>query len=377
MKPIGKSCMLLSTLACVGAFAAGAHAATLEQFYKNKTVTMIVGASPGGGNDAYARLLAHFMGRHIPGKPGINMKYMPGAGSRIAANMLYVRAPKDGSVFGAVTRVVAVDPLISTRKKGPKAQFDALKFNWIGSLNKSTNLIIGWHTAPVKTFDDIFKKQMIVAAAGAGTDGIVYPKLINRLMGGKLKIVAGYPGSSTMMLAMERGEVQGRGGVPWSTIKGRHLDWLKDKKINILVQLTRERDKELPQVPMLLDRVKNPQHRQVFELLFARQEMGRPYVAPPGLPADRAKALKDAFMATAKDPAFVKEAEKRRLILNVISGDEVAAIVRKAYATPKETLALIKSILSDKTGVAKCAQYTAAAKCKKKKKRKKKKKKST
>ncbi|HSR55260.1 MAG TPA: hypothetical protein VLN73_03400 [Alphaproteobacteria bacterium] len=353
-----------------------AQSASLEQFYKNKTVTMIVGARPGGGNDAYARLLSNFMGRHIPGKPSINIKYMPGAGSRIAANMLYVRAPKDGSVFGAVTRVVAVDPLISTRKRGPKAQFDALKFNWVGSLNKSTNLIIGWHDAPVKTFDDIFKKEMIVAAAGAGTDGIVYPKLINRLMGGKLKIVAGYPGSSTMMLAMERGEVHGRGGVPWSTIKARHSDWLRDKKINILVQLTRERDRELAQIPMLLDRVKDPQHRQVFELLFARQEMGRPYVAPPGLPADRAKALKDAFMATTRDPEFLKEAEKRRLILNVISGDEVAAIVRKAYATPKETLALIKSILGDKSGIAKCAEYTDAAKCKKKKRKKKKKKSS-
>ncbi|MDH3242569.1 MAG: tripartite tricarboxylate transporter substrate-binding protein [Alphaproteobacteria bacterium] len=374
MKPTGRTSLCLVGIAALAACSVAAQAQALEQFYKNKTVTMIVGARPGGGNDAYARLLSHYMGRHIPGKPRISIKYMPGAGSRIAANMLYVRAPKDGSVFGAVTRVVAVDPLISTRKKGPKAQFDAQKFNWVGSLNKSTNLIIGWHDAPVKTFDDIFKNEMIVAAAGAGTDGIVYPKLINRLMGGKLKIVAGYPGSSTMMLAMERKEVHGRGGVPWSTIKAQHLDWLKQKKINILVQLTRERDKELPDVPMLLERVNDPQHRAVFELLFARQEMGRPYVAPPGLPADRAKALKDAFMATTKDADFLKDAGKRRLILNVISGDEVAAIVDKAYATPKDTIALIKSILGDRSGIAKCAEFTAAEKCKRKKRKKKKKK---
>jgi tripartite-type tricarboxylate transporter receptor subunit TctC len=356
---------------CAWSVSGTTRADAVEDFYKGKSIRMIVGASAGGGNDIYARLLARHMGRHVPGKSGFIVQNMPGAGSLIAANMLYNKAPRDGSVIGALTRVLPLDPLIGD---AAKAQFDSLKFNWLGSLNKDTNIIVAWHTAPVKSVDDIFKTEMLVAAAGANTDGVVYPKIINKLMGGKFRIVAGYPGSGDMMLAMERGEVHGRGGVPVGTILGNHSDWLKAGKIKIIVQLALKKDPVLPDVPLLLDMVKDADTRSVFELLFSRQEMGRPYVIPPAVPADRVAALRAAFVATGKDKAFTGEAAKLKLPLDVISGEEVAALIAKAYATPAKTIELTKSLLGDASGIGKCSDVTEAAKCQAKKKKKKKKK---
>lgn len=359
------ACCLAVAIAAMG----GAQAQSVTDFYKGKSIKMVVGASAGGGNDVYARLLSRHMGRHIPGNPGFVVQNVPGAGGLVAANTLYNRAPRDGTTFAALTRVLPLDPLIGDPGK---AQFDPLKFNWLGSLNKDTNILVGWHTAPVKAIDDIFKTEMIVAAAGANTDGVVYPKIINKLLGGKFRIVAGYPGSGDMMLAMERGEVHGRGGVPVGTIFGNHLDWLKDGKIRIIAQFALKKDPLLPDVPLLLDRVKDSEVRSVFELLFSRQEMGRPYVAPPALPADRLAALRAAFVATGKDAAFVAEAKKLKLPLDVISGEEVAGLIAQAYKTAPKTIELTKSLLNDRGGIGKCSDVTEAAKCQARKKKKKK-----
>ncbi len=348
-----------------------ARADALSDFYHGKTMKLIIGAGAGGGNDAYSRLLARHMGGHVPGHPAIVAQNLPGAGGQIAASFLYAKAPKDGTVFGMVTRVVPMDPLISK----VRAPFEALKLNWLGSLDKATNIVIAWYKTPIRTFEDTFKQEMVVAAAGASTDGVVYPRLMNRLLGTKFKIVAGYPGSAQMMLAMERGEVQGRGGLPYSTLLGQHVQWLKEKKVRILVQLALKKDRALPNVPLLFEYIKDPETKRIFSLLFSRQEMGRPFVAPPDLPADRLKALRAAFMETATgDSGFLADAKRSRLTLDVIDGDEVTALIREAYATPKPTLEKIKALLSEKGGLAKCSDVTDPKLCVKKKKKKKKKK---
>jgi len=228
-----------------------------------------------------------------------------------------------------------------------KFEFDAQKFKWLGSLATETNVIITWHTAPVKTADDLFKTEAIFAAAGATTDGVIYPKMINQWLGGKMKVVAGYAGSPEMMLAMERGEVQGRAGVPWGGVKQSNMDWVQSKKINIVSQLALTKEPDLPDSPLILDYVKNPAHRAAFELLFIRQDMGRPFLAPPDIPADRLKALREAFVATAMDPEFLAEAAKGNLDIALRTGEEVQALVAKAYSSSKEAIDLIKDILKE------------------------------
>jgi tripartite-type tricarboxylate transporter receptor subunit TctC len=332
----------------VMAAAAGAIAlfspAAAQTSFKDKSITMIVGASAGGGNDLYARLLARHMGHHLEGNPGIIVKNMTGAGGAAAASTLYANAPKDGTMIGAVTRVTTLDPLLSSQT----FPFDPLKFTWLGSLNKETNLIIVSDKAPVTTFEEVFSKEVIVAAAGANTDGVVYPRLINNLMGGKFKIVSGYAGSDEMMLAVERGEVHGRGGVPWSTIKLNHADLLKSGKIRIIVQLALHKDPELPNVPLLMDYVKDENHRKVFELLFARQEMGRPFVAPPDLPDAVVQQLRSAFNAAAADPQLLAEAAKQNLDIQLLTGDEMQTLLMRLYATPQAIVDIAKKELEAK-----------------------------
>jgi len=350
--------------------AISAKADAVSDFYKGESIKLLVGARAGGGNDVYGRLLARHMGGHIPGKPKFIVQNKGGAGGLVAGNVLYAKAPRDGSIIGMVTRVTATDQLIRNRK----APFVALEMNWLGSLNKATNIITAWHTTPFKTYKDLFKREMIVAAAGATTDGVVYPKLMNKFLGTKFKIVAGYPGSATMDLAMTRGEVHGRGGVPYDNVASSHPDWLRDSKVVILYQLALKKHPALPDVPLLLDQIKDPDAKEVFRFLFSRQEMGRVFLAPPMVPADRLQALRAAFMTTATQAAkFIAEAKKQFLPLDVISGKEVESLIRAAYKTPKKTLDLIKATLKDKGGLARCSDYTEATRCKKKKRRKKKK----
>ncbi len=318
--------------------------AAAQTSFKDKSITMIVGASVGGSNDLYARLLARHMGRHLDGNPGFVVKNMAGAGGAAAASTLYANAPKDGTTIAAVTRVTTLDPLLSSQK----FPFDPLKFNWLGSLNKETNLIVVSDKAPVKTFEEVFSKEVIVAAAGATTDGVIYPRLINNLLGAKFKIVSGYAGSEEMILAVERGEVHGRGGVPWTTIKGSHADLLKSGKFIIIVQLALNKDPELPNVPLLMDYVKDDSHRKVFELLFARQEMGRPFLAPPDLPDAVVKQLRAAFNAAAADPQLLAEAAKQKLDIQVVTGEEMQAMLVRLYATPQAIVDIARKELEAK-----------------------------
>jgi tripartite-type tricarboxylate transporter receptor subunit TctC len=320
-----------------------AQAQSVEEFYKNKQYKVLVGSTPGGGNDLFARMFAKHFGNHVPGNPTWTVVNMPGAGGILVTQQIYSLQPKDGSVIAAVQRGIPLEPLLS----GKNLKYDSLKMKWLGSLNKETNLIIAWHTAPVKKADDLFKYEFICGAAGGGADSLTYPRLLNRTLGTHFKIVTGYAGGEEQSLAMERGEVHGRASVPWTTVRANHGQWLREGKINIIVQMALERDPDLPDVPNILEYVKDPKDRQVFELLFARQETGRPYAAPPEIPADRLAALRAAFDATARDPAFVKDMEQRGGSVELLTAAEMEPLIAKLYRTPEDVVLAARETLRD------------------------------
>ena len=327
-------------LALAALLSQSARAQSVEEFYKGKQIKLLIGGGAGGNYDTYARIFIKHLSRHIPGKPDIIPQNQSGAGGITAANQIFT-GPQDGSIFGALPRTLPLDPLLSDRA----FEFDPQKLKWLGSLAVETNMIITWQTSPVKTVEDLWKHEATFAATAINTDGFIFSRLINDFLGGKMKPVAGYKGSPEMFLAMERGEVDGRAGVPWSTIRSAQGDWVKEKKINLVTQLALRKDPELPQVPLLLDYVKDPLHRSAFEVLFMRQEMGRPYVIGPNVPADRVKALRDAFAASVKDPELLADMKKADLDLDFRSGDEVQALVAKAYASPQPVIDMLKNLL--------------------------------
>jgi tripartite-type tricarboxylate transporter receptor subunit TctC len=320
-----------------------AHA---QDFFAGKTINLLSSSSVGGANDAYTRLLARHMGRHIPGNPTIIVQNLPGAGGVTLANQLYITAPRDGTTMGNLQRTLLLDPLLLDKS----FQFKPLEMNWLGSLNRETNLLIVAGNSKVKTLADARTVETVLAAAqGGGTDGVMYPRLMNRFLGTKFKVVTGYSGDAGMMLAIERGEVEGRGGVPWSAIKLSSADKLRDGRIRIVTQLGLKKSPELPDVPMLLDEIKDDIARQTLEILFARQDMGRPFVLPQGLPADRVNLLRTAFVATTKDPEFKKEADKAKFDIDVMDGEEMQALMTKIYSLPKETIERVKKVIKEVT----------------------------
>jgi tripartite-type tricarboxylate transporter receptor subunit TctC len=322
--------------------AAMAWAQSPAEFYKGKNVDLMVGYSAGGGYDVYARMLGRYIGKHIPGNPTVVVKNMDGAGSLRLANALYNAMPKDGTVFGTVARGAAFDPLLGNKA----AQFDASKFNWIGSANDEVSVCVAWHTSGITKIEDTFNKELVVGGTGPSADTDQFPRIVNGVLGTKMKIVTGYPGGNDVSLAMERGEVQGRCGWSWSSVISTRKDWYDSKKINVLVQLSLNKHPDLPNVPLILDLAKTPEQKQILTLVFARQALGRPFLAPPGIPQDRVDALRKAFMDTMKDPEFLAEAEKAKLEITPISGEEVQKIVVQAYkvdpAIAKKTEELLK-----------------------------------
>jgi tripartite-type tricarboxylate transporter receptor subunit TctC len=312
--------------------AAIAQAQSPEAFYKGKNVEMNIGYSVGGGYDVYARMIARFMGKHIPGNPTVVTKNMEGAGSLRLANWLYAAAPKDGSSFGTIGRGLAFDPLLGA--KG--AQFDATKFSWIGSANDEVSVCVAWQGTGITKFEDLLTTQMSVGGTGGGSDTDVFPQIVNGVLGTKMRLISGYPGGNDVGLAMERGEVQGRCGWSWSSVMSTHKDWVDNKKITILVQLSLAKHPDLPDVPLIVDLAKTDEQRQILKLIFARQVMGRPYLAPPNVPKDRVQALRTAFMDTMKDPEFLAAAEKAKLEITPVTGEAIEKLVQEVYQTPPE-----------------------------------------
>ena len=305
-----------------------------------KSVSMIIGFGAGGGYDLWGRTVGRHIGRHLPGAPTVIPQNMPGAGSYAAASYIFNIAPKDGTVLGIIARDAALGPLSGATG----ARFDPTRLSWIGTPTKETNVCIAYHTSQVKSVLDLYDKQLIVGDTGPGTGTRSYPKALNELLGMKFKLVGGFPASSDVFLAMERGEVEGI-CESLDSIKIRRPDWIPTKKISILFQGGAEPNPELDGVPFVLDLARTGEQRQAIEFLYAGQGIGRPFVAPPDLPADRLKMLRDAFNATMTDPAFVAEAQKSKLDLEPEDGEHLAVLIAKIYATPKPIVDKITSLI--------------------------------
>lgn len=320
---------LVAAAAAACLIAGSAAADPIADFYKGKRIKLIVGASSGGGYGTYARMVATYLGNYIPGNPRIIAQFMQGAASIRAANYIYNVAPQDGTVLGAVQRAIPFLPLYG--KRGPK--YDPQKFHYIGSINNEVSICVSWHTTGIKTIEDVMKKELIIGGAGAN-DTENFPAALNTILGTKFKIITGYTGVG-INLAMERGEVYGRCGWSWTSFKNQRGQWLRDKKVNILIQLSLRKLPEIGNVPLVTDLAKSKEDRQVFELVFAPQVMGRPYLMGPGVPAARVKVMRAAFARTTQNPDLVKKLNKAQMDVALVSGAEIQKIVAAAYKTPK------------------------------------------
>ncbi len=337
---------LVTAVVGVGLLSTSAYAqSSAEKFYKGKSLDVIVGYNPGGGYDAYTRLLSRHLGRHIPGKPRLVVKNMPGAGSLKSANYLYNIAKKDGTVFGMFAGGVAIDALIG----GRKTRFDPRKFNWLGSIVESSSACWAWHTHGFKTLDDVFKKQMLVGATSGGSSTAAWPRAMNGFLGAKFRVVTGYKGSKGIVLAIERKEVQGICGYFISSIRNVRPDWLRDKKVYMLVQEARVRHPDYPNVKTVFEYAKDERTKKAFNLIFGWQVMGRAFSLPPGTPADRVAAMRKAFDATMADKAFLDDAKNKRLAVKPRTWKQVQSYLDNAWKTPKPIVqSVFKALGRDK-----------------------------
>ncbi len=320
----------LGALSALALYFAAAMAQAPDATFAGKTVTMLIGFGPGGGYDLWARVVARHLGKHLPGDPAVVPQNLEGAGSYRAANFIYNVAPKDGTTIGAISRDAVLGPL--TGAAG--AEFDATKFSWLGTPAIETNICIAYHTAPVKTVQDLKEKDLIVGDTGVGTGTYSYPKALDDILGFKFRIVSGYSSSADVFLAMERGEVQGI-CESYDSVMVRRPDWISNGTVTVLFQGGSKPNPKLQGVPFVVDLAQRPEDKQAIEFLYTGQGIGRPYVAPPDLPADRVKMLRDAFNATMTDPEFLAEAKLRRLTIDAEDGGELETLIKKAYATPK------------------------------------------
>ena len=324
---------LFASLLAASAMMVPAHAVAPADFYKGRTIFVIVGFTPGGGYDLYARLLAQHLGKHIPGNPAVVTQNMPGAGSLKAVNYLYSVAPKDGTVIGTFGREQIVAPLFG------QANFDAAKLSWLGSVTKEASVCISWYKSPIKSWNDVMTKQFTVGGSAAGADPDNFSKLYKNVFGAKIRLASGFPGTSDITLAMQRGEVEGLCGFSWSTVKSHYGSWLRDKKINVLIQAGTKRRPDLSDVPLAIEFAKTAEQRQILDFVLATQITARPFTAPPGIPAERKAILRAAFDETMTDPAFLAGAEKLQLEVDPVRGAEVDAVVASLYAMPKDVIA--------------------------------------
>jgi tripartite-type tricarboxylate transporter receptor subunit TctC len=309
-------------------------------FYKGKTITLITSTGVGGTYDVVARLVARYMPHYIPGDPTMIVQNMPGGGNVIATNYLYNIAPKDGT---AIATIHSAMPLQQVLDAGG-VRYDSDKFNWLGSTGAQNEAILVWHTAGITSLAEATKKEIVLGGTGAGAGIVILPTVVNNLLGTKFKIVTGYRTSEDVNLGMERGELQARAfGI--ESVTSQHPDWLTEHKVNFLVQSGIKRDKHLPDVPLVTELAKNDEQRQIFQLFSSAPALGQPFVAPPGLPADRLAVLRDAFAATLKDPGFLADAAKIRFDIDLMSADEVANIVHQTTHASPDIVAKAKAAM--------------------------------
>ncbi len=305
-----------------------------------KQVRMIIGFGPGGGYDRWGRNLARFIGKHLPGNPNVVPQNMPGAGSIVALNWLSSVAPKDGTVMAIVARDAPLQPLSGMAQ----AKFDPLKLSWIGTPTTETNVCIVNKNAPVKTVADLLKTEVLMGDTGPGTGTHTYPIVLRELLGYKFRLIAGYPSSTDVFIAMERGEAHGI-CESLDSVTGKKPTWIKDKTVTVLFQAGDKPDPKIPDVPSIYDFAQNEEQRKALRYLYAGQGIGRPFVAPPGVPAETLRTLRDAFNKTMKDPEFIADAQKQQLDLEPRTGEELEALVKEIYATPKDIIDKVGALI--------------------------------
>ncbi len=322
------------------AFAPALAQEDVAAFYKGKQLRFMVGSAAGGGYDLFARIVARHIVGHIPGNPTIIVQNQPAAGGVVMTNQLYGQGPKDGTVVGIPTNGIPTAPLLQSG-----TQFDSTRLIWVGSTNREAYVAFVWHTVPVESIAELATKELVVGATTPGTTMSDFPLLVNDVLGFKFRVVRGYQGTPQINLAIERGEIQGNGGIGWASVKAQTQHWIDGKKIRVLAQYGLKRNAELAEVPTMLELANTEADRQAMTMLFARTEYGRPYFLPPDVPAARVAALRRAFDATMKDPAFTAEAAKLQLDVDPMTGEEVQALVGKLAQTPPEIAARVRAAL--------------------------------
>jgi tripartite-type tricarboxylate transporter receptor subunit TctC len=312
-----------------------------------QTVTMVVGYSPGASYDIYMRNFARHLGKHLPGNPNVVAQNMAGAGSLRSANFLFNTAPKDGTTLGVFARGLAMQPLIDNTG----IQYDPLKFNWIGSLSSDVSLVLSWHTRPFKSIEDLREREMVVAGTGSGADSVIFPYILNGVLGTKLKVVTGYPGAADFLLAVERQEADGTAGVSWSGLNAAKPEWIANKRINVIVQLGLKKHPGMNPAPLVMEYAKNPSDRGVLELIFSRQDMAYPVVAPPGVPPERVAVLRKAFEAVLRDPDYLADAKKQYLEADFMRGEEIEALIKRVMASPPDVIERARKAIETGKGI--------------------------
>jgi tripartite-type tricarboxylate transporter receptor subunit TctC len=329
-------CALVTAALSAATVGAAALAQSASDFYARRSVNVVIGYSVGGGYDLYARLLARYMGAHIPGNPTVLPQSMPGAGSLKAVMYLSSVAPKDGTVIGTFGRTMALEPLMSG------AKFDSRKLSWIGSITSDVSLCVTSNSSPIKNWDDLMTKSARMGGQASGSDPDVYAMILKNLFASNLRLITGFPGNNDLALAMERGEIDGFCGLSWSSLTSRHPHWLKDGKINIIVQAALEREPQLPDTPMLIEKAGDARKFAVLKMILTTQALARPFAAAPGMPPERLAALRNAFDSTVADPEFLAEAKRLGLDVNPVGWQKIDAMLKDIYELPPDLVALAK-----------------------------------
>jgi tripartite-type tricarboxylate transporter receptor subunit TctC len=313
-------------------------------FYQGKTLRIVISTGVVGGFGEYARLLSEHIGKHIAGRPHVIVQSMPGAGGLLAANYLYASAPQDGTTIGIINSTVPLAPLWGS--KG--ARFDTLKFNWLGTLDRAEGVCTVWHTSAVKTWEQMLASELTVGSIGAGSEMELYPAVLNRLFATKIKVVAGYKAGSDIDLAIERRELDGRCGTHLTSFRALHPRWFAERKIMVPIIIAKERRGDLPDTPAIMEFVRDEPTRQQLELIMVAQNLDRPVLAPPGVPAARVDELRAALAATLADAALRADIERRSLHVDPMRGEEMAAAYARAFAFPPDIIAAVRDVMGGK-----------------------------